>query len=161
MATPTSLPSTFVTGNVLTAAQQNALRGAFRILQVVQGSTTTAVGTASTTYVSTGLSASITPQSTSSKIFVMVSHSVYAFVAGTGGGIILRRNANNLQIFADVAYNTGGNNLTTFSTMYLDSPSSTSALTYDTIQNRGTGTGTFYTQVNTNPATIILMEVSA
>jgi len=34
MATPTSLPATFVAGNVLTAAQMNALRGAFRIVAV-------------------------------------------------------------------------------------------------------------------------------
>jgi len=34
MATPTSLPATFVAGNVLTAAQMNDLRGAFRILAV-------------------------------------------------------------------------------------------------------------------------------
>jgi hypothetical protein len=33
MATPTNLPATFVAGNVLTAAQQNGLRGAFRVLQ--------------------------------------------------------------------------------------------------------------------------------
>jgi len=34
MATPTSLPATFVAGNVLTAAQMNDLRGAFRIVAV-------------------------------------------------------------------------------------------------------------------------------
>ena len=34
MATPTSLPATFVAGNVLTAAEMNGLRGAFRIVAV-------------------------------------------------------------------------------------------------------------------------------
>ena len=42
MATPTNLPASFVAGAILTAAQQNDLRGAFRVLQVVQGTTTTA-----------------------------------------------------------------------------------------------------------------------
>ena len=40
MATPTSLPATFVAGNVLTAAQMNDLRGAFRIVSVKHASLT-------------------------------------------------------------------------------------------------------------------------
>jgi hypothetical protein len=43
MAAVTTLPAAFVAGNVLTAAQLNNLRGAFRVLQVVQSITTTAV----------------------------------------------------------------------------------------------------------------------
>ena len=35
MATPTTLPATFVSGNVLEALQLNDLRGAFRVLQTV------------------------------------------------------------------------------------------------------------------------------
>jgi hypothetical protein len=35
MATPTTLPATFVAGNVLEAEQLNDLRGAFRVLQTV------------------------------------------------------------------------------------------------------------------------------
>jgi hypothetical protein len=35
MAAVTPLPATFVSGDVLTAAQMNDLRGAFRVLQVV------------------------------------------------------------------------------------------------------------------------------
>jgi hypothetical protein len=31
MATPTNLPASFVSGAILTAAQQNDLRGAFRV----------------------------------------------------------------------------------------------------------------------------------
>jgi hypothetical protein len=35
MATPTALPTAFVAADVLTAANMNLLRGAFRVLQVV------------------------------------------------------------------------------------------------------------------------------
>lgn len=161
MATPVNLPSTFNVGQVFTSAEANALRGAFRILQIVYGTYTVAVGTSSTTWVDTGLTATITPQSNTSKILIYADHSAYSLVAGTGGGIKLLRDATQLQIFADIGYNTGGNNLTTWSTMNLDSPATTSALTYKTQQNRGSGTGTFYTQVNSNPANLILMEVSA
>jgi len=161
MATPVNLPASFTAGNIFTAAQANGLRGAFRILQVVSATTTTNVASSTSTYVSTTLSANITPQSTSSKILVIVNHSVYTYPSATGGGMILRRDSTNLQVFADVGYNSGAANLTTFGTMYLDSPSSTSAISYNTIQNRGIGTGQFFTQINGNPGTIILMEVSA
>jgi len=116
MATPTNLPATFVTGNVLTAAQQNALRGAFRVLQVVSFSSTGgATGSSSATFVDTGVSASITPQSTSSKILIMVNHSAYSFGAGTTGTIVLLRNSTTLQTFYDVCYNPAASNLTTTS----------------------------------------------
>jgi hypothetical protein len=54
MATPTNLPATQTTGNVLTAAYMNDLRGAFRVLQVVQGTPVTAeVSNSTSTYVDT------------------------------------------------------------------------------------------------------------
>lgn len=161
MATPTNLPASFVSGNILTATQQNALRGAFRILQVVYGTYTTATASASSTWVDTGVSATITPQSSTSKILVYTDLSTYTFTAGTTGGIRLFRGATQLQIFADVGYCPASNMLSTFSTICLDSPATTSATTYKTQQNRGLGSGTFYTQVNSNPGNIILMEVSA
>jgi hypothetical protein len=162
MATPTNLPASFVAGNVLTAAQMNNLRGAFRILQVISGTATTAVGSSSGTYVSTGLSASITPQSTSSKILVFVSHSLFTNVSNTSGSIILRRDSTNLQTFLNLCLgSTASLLITSFNTMFLDSPNTTSSISYNTIQNRDQGSGTFFTQVNTNPGTLILVEVSA
>jgi hypothetical protein len=162
MATPTPLPGDFSPGQVLTAANMDNLRGAFRILQVVSGTATTAVGSTSGTYVSTGLSASITPQSTSSKILVFVSHSLFTNVSNTSGSIILRRDSTNLQTFLNLCLGSTASLLITgFNTMFLDSPNTTTALSYNTIQSRDQGLGTFFTQVNANPGTIILLEVSA
>ncbi len=161
MATPTNLPGSFSVGQVLTAANMNNIRGAFRILQVVYGTATIAVGTSSATWVDTGVTATITPQSSTSKILVYVDHSTYSFGANTTGGLRLMRGGSQLQIFADVAYNPGSYMLSSWSTLNLDSPGSTSALTYKTQQNRGLGSGTFYTQVNSNPGNIVLFEVSA
>ena len=48
MATPTTLPATFVAGNVLTAAQMNDLRGAFRVLQIVSTTKTDTFTTSNT-----------------------------------------------------------------------------------------------------------------
>jgi len=84
MATPTNLPAAQTTGNVLTAAWVNDLRGAFRILQVVQGATTTLASSTSSTFVDTNLSATITPQSTSSLILVVYSQDTFSSAASTG-----------------------------------------------------------------------------
>ena len=73
MATPTSLPATFVAGNVLTAAQMNDLRGAFRILQVVRATDSTARSTTSTSFVDANISVTITPTSSSSDVLLIWS----------------------------------------------------------------------------------------
>lgn len=161
MATPTNLPASFTVGQVLTSSQMNNIRGAFRILQVVEGSTNTVVATASSTLVDTGLSATITPQSASSKILVFVTQFVYGFNYPTGGSMWLFRNSTALQSHPDIAYGSNSAVLSTFSTIHLDSPNSTSSLTYKTQQNRSFGSGTFYTQINGSRGTMILMEVSA
>lgn len=167
MATPTNLPASFTTGAVLTAAQMNNLRGAFRIFQVVTGSTTTSTASTSTTWADTTLSATITPQATSSKILVFYSQAVYTTAQGTGAGIRLARNlpsANTvLRTEADISYGALSGLLVQQCWIYLDSPSTTSAITYKTQQNRGVGTGTVYTQVNgsLNEGFMLLCEVSA
>jgi hypothetical protein len=71
MATPTNLPASFVSGAILTAAQQNDLRGAFRVLQVIYSTTATFTTFGDTTYADSNLTATITPQSTTSKILVL------------------------------------------------------------------------------------------
>jgi len=165
MATPTNLPASFVSGNILTAAQQNGLRGAFRIMQVIQGSTTTQTSSTSTTWVNTALSASITPQSTSSKILVMVSGSGAVSTSGTDAAIRLTRDQPSaptvLSSMSAVYASNGGVVVSGYSFIYLDSPASTSAITYRTQLSRGAGTGVAYDEVNGALLTITLMEVSA
>ncbi len=163
MATPTNLPASFTAGNVLTAAQVNNLRGAFRILQVVSGTTTTQTASTSTTWVDTTLSATITPQSTSSKILVVYSQNVYTQGTGTGAGIRLDRNGTVLRTEADISFGTNSGILAQHCFIYFDSPATTSALTYKTQQNRGIGASTVYTQVNStlNTGVMMLFEVSA
>jgi hypothetical protein len=138
MATPTTLPASFVSGAVLTASQMNNLRGAFRILQVVSTTKTDSFSTTSTTYVDvTGVSATITPSSTDSKILVVVS------------GLFGNSNSTTLCLLnlvrgsTNIAQSTGGTSnsslvnytntsfgVDNFSLMFLDSPATTSATTY-------------------------------
>jgi hypothetical protein len=161
MATPTTLPATFNSGDVLTAANVNGLRGAFRILQVVQAQYTTSVSTTSSTYIDTGLTASITPQSSTSQILVMVSQNVYAFGASTGCNFRIVRNGTTISDYFDLSFGTGGGVLAMHSFIYLDSPATTSAVTYKTTFNRSQGAGTCYVQTSSNPARITLFEISA
>ena len=161
MATPTTLPSSFTTGDVLTANQMNNLRGAFRILQVVSASTTTLASSTSTTWIDTNLTATITPQSTSSLILVVYSQDTYSSAATTGMGWRLVRGSTTLDTIVDICYGTASGMLGHSTATYLDSPASTSAQTYKTQMNRNSGTGIVYSQPNSNRSSIILFEVSA
>jgi hypothetical protein len=179
MATPTTLPASFVSGAVLTAAQQNALRGAFRVLQVVSTAKTDTFTTASTSFTDvTGLSVSITPQSSSSKILVLAQVNGADDFGVSSGFIRLSRDTTAIDI-GDTAgsrirasaqfsspYN-GAMNVLNLS--FLDSPATTTATTYK-IQ-AATWAGTLYinrskadtdsTALSRGASTITVMEISA
>lgn len=161
MATPTSLPSSFTVGQVLTAANMNNIRGAFRILQVIEGTTTSVVGNSTSGWADTALTATITPQSTSSKILVVVSQNVYSTGGTTGMGLRLLRDATVLDTLLDLVYGTASGLLSHSTSTFLDSPSTTSATTYKTQFNRNSGGGIVYVQPNANRSSILLFEVSA
>ena len=157
MATPTNLPAAQTTGNVLTAAYMNDLRGSFRVLQIITGTYATIVGASSATYEDTGLTATITPQSNTNKILVLVNQSCYTDATGQDLNMRLMRGATVLQTQA-ATLNIGTG---TYVVHYLDSPASTSALTYKTQLARGSGSGVVYVNINSNPANIVLCEISA
>jgi hypothetical protein len=165
MATPTNLPADFVPGAVLTAGQMDDLRGAFRILQVVYGNTTTEVTNATNSYVDTTLTASITPQATSSKVLVMVSQQVSKNAGNGENRVELRTlraateiaNSGNLFLYTGTAIF----GMATYSVAVLDSPSTTSSVTYKTQFLNPNATAEIRAQTGDGRSTIILMEVSA
>ena len=172
MATPTSLPATFVAGNVLTAAQMNDLRGAFRIQQVASTIKTDSFSTTSGSFVDlTGVSVSITPTSASNKVLVMVQG-----CASISAGLMY---LNLVRDSTDIAQSTGGAGQETllfgspggttaisgFGVNYLDSPATTSATTYKLQMRVSSGTG-YINRRELDDAyravtTITVMEVSA
>jgi hypothetical protein len=168
MATPTTLPSTFVAGNVLTAAQMNNLRGAFRVLQVVSVQSSTAVNTTSTSFVTSGLAATITPSSTSSKILIFANTpyrmssnantAQFTLFRGTVAGTNLGQGTG---AGFGVVYSVGGEFFGTYGTHYLDSPNTTSATTYTLGMKVGAATVTLSSQRNDDTGGITLMEISA
>jgi hypothetical protein len=165
MATPTTLPAAFTAGQVLTAAQMNDLRGAFRVLQVVAASYNTETSSATNTFVDTGLTATITPSSASSKILVIANQSgCYKDSNNTYLGLRLMRGATELAFFESF----GGNNATaaangfgSCSTSILDSPATTSATTYKTQFRSEQNLSRVLVQVASARSSIVLLEISA
>jgi hypothetical protein len=166
MATPTTLPAAFTAGQVLTAAQMNDLRGAFRVLQVVYAETSTQAISSSSTYADTGLTATITPASTSNKVLVIFQQNGCGKEAGNAANDCSVRLVRGANVYG--TYNGGAtsasevNYIGTIGSMYLDAPVSTSALTYKTQFANPANASNVRVQVsNVNTSTIILLEISA
>ena len=160
MATPTNLPSTFVAGAVLTAAQQNDLRGAFRVLQVVSATTATSVTNTSGTYADSNLTATMTCQSNTSKVLILTSQVLFS-TAGRELNIRLLAGATTLQTDVAVLFSSAGSVFGNNSFLHLHSPASTSAITYKTQFAGQASAGTCAAQLNSTTSSIILLEISA
>ena len=104
-----------------------------KILQVVTDTSSTEVATTSTTYTDSGLDVDITPSATSSKILISATMNI-SYLAGKTHYLTIFRDSTDLsdddaQGMLQVTSTTGGHKVSaTF--LYLDSPESTSALTY-------------------------------
>ena len=166
MATPTALPTSFAPADVLTAANMNLLRGAFRVLQVVNTEYKLAVTTTSSSYVTTNATATITPTSASSKVLVIASTCMQNSGASTAIRATMFRGTvagTNLATGATVA--AGGYVfpaiIGTVSMCFLDSPATTSAQIYTLGFATGNGSVTATAQIDTTSALITLMEISA
>jgi len=132
-----------------------------KVLQVVQGTYSTQTSTTSASWTSTGLTASITPSSTSNKILIMASMgAVYTSAPAQGAFDIFRDSTGPLsggqlsQVYSNNS-NVEGNEYI----QYLDSPSSTSSITYD-IRFVEYGSYTLYVNLNNSTSVIILMEIA-
>jgi hypothetical protein len=169
MATPTNLPAAAVSGEILTAAYVNNLRGAFRILQVVSTSAVPAnVSSSNTTQVTTNLTATITPQSSSSKILVMTSQAFDKSAGNPGNGIrtqLMRNIGGTIVQLTNIGLTLGYTGTAMYlstqaSHEYLDSPATTSAITYYTSFANIAVAAEVIANVGNN-CSITLMEVSA
>ena len=172
MATPTTLPTAFVAGDILTAANMNLLRGGFRVLQVVSNTPyTTETANSTVTYADTGVTATITPTSNTSKILVYVSHGACRKNQDNVN------NAMNMQIHRKIGAGafssvqqigqdqgfTGTAIVLIFpiTVVLLDSPATTDAVIYKTMFANAVASSVVTVQRGSMPSTIILMEISA
>jgi hypothetical protein len=160
MATPTSLPASFTAGQVLTAAEQNGIRGAFRVLQLfVQVLDTQQTSTTTTFADITGASVTITPQAASNKILIMSASALLSSGAAADTAIKFLRDATSIysEVQAILASDTGGN----YMSMHLDSPNTTSAITYKAQFNRNFGAGTIFSSIASTAGAFLVAEISA
>jgi len=177
-STVLTLPA--VSGTVLTTGSsgQSIPKAALptgSVLQVVYGSYTTEVSSTSTSYVDTGLSATITPSSSSSKILVLVNQ--YAYMWDTSspvavsiglqivrGSTVVFTPATKEQFYFYVPSGISrGDVATNLPLQYLDSPATTSSTTYKTQGALASSAGnqSVLYQGSSNPSTITLMEIAA
>ena len=136
-----------------------------QVLQVVNANYTTTASTTSSTYTATGLTATITPRFSTSKILGLVSQNGFVnAVSGNGIGFRLLRNSTVLtviELFQSYFVGSLTSLISTGSVCYLDSPATTSATTYSTQFNSFNNTNLVSVQNNSDNSTITLMEIAA
>jgi hypothetical protein len=152
-----------------------AASGGGKVLQVVQGTTTTQTTIASTSDTDTGITATITPSSATSKVLVIVNGLFQSYKGSVAGnqqsvkGKILRGattivSNNNDYISTFVAGGTFELNFKgPYAQTYLDSPATTSATTYkvQSAVETTANSGAVYWQYNSSLSTITLLEIGA
>ena len=137
------------------------------VLQVEQGLLTTQVATTTlNTFVTTGLTASITPSSATSKILATVSGTGFTQPTASQGVFTLYKNSTNLSTYGfTTVYALGANVQAGITFSYLDSPASTSSTSYTLYFSLANAAGTLTFNSNSaygqGTATIILQEIAA
>ena len=177
----TNLNATALTSGTIPAARISSLPAGVggKILQVVSAAKTDSFATTSTSFTDiTGITVAITPAATSSKILVMVD--LVCSLTNTTGELLLKRGSTSIYL-GDAAgargrvnqsvYMADANSSTSATMVFLDSPSSTSAVTYK-VQGR-TQNGSYALAINRSQSdqdsaarfrgasSITLMEVGA
>ena len=162
MATPTLLPASF-TSEILTSTAMNNLRGAFRVLQVIFTTTTSTVSSATSTYVTTTLVTAVNPAATTNKVLIQGTVNLYNDNSTGETGIRLVRivGGSPTTLFSIGQVKTGAAKVLSVPFLWLDSPATTSEVTYQLQFARTNGSGTIYAQVNNNYSMMTLQEISA
>jgi hypothetical protein len=141
------------------------LNRAGNILQVVNATYGTTTSSSSSTFADTGLTATITPTSASSKILILVTHTGCGkFTNNTFLLLRLLRAATVISNFERTAGATAAATLSFIgacSINYLDSPATTSATTYKTQFASANNNSGVEVQNDSSMSTITLMEVAA
>jgi hypothetical protein len=129
------------------------------VLQVKEAEYSTQTDISSTSYADLGLSVSITPTSSSSKILVITN--VHCYVNGTGLiGVNVVRDSTQI-VEANKALGFADNSSTVTSLTKLDSPSTTSATTYKIQVKKTSATGTMRINQQDGGSRITVMEIGA
>ena len=136
------------------------------VLQVVYGTSNSEVDTSSSSYVASGLNATITPSSTSSKILVTYSATFYHYSGVQASSTVYRGSTDiasvgtSLGVMRSWFENTRGFFL--HQGQLLDSPNTTSATTYEVYVKKNSGDYNigFPTSAANQFPSITLMEIA-
>ena len=145
-----------------------AAAGGGKVLQVVSANTSTEVVISTTTQTDTGITATITPTLSTSKILVLISGNVFASAASTtsqfAGGRLMRGATSIVSQGVIVGAQGATGTIGTGSIVainYLDSPATTSATTYK-LQSAINSAGAVYWQgASDRASSITLLEIGA
>jgi hypothetical protein len=134
-----------------------------QILQVVNATYNTSTAISSGTFVATGLTASITPKFSTSKILIIASGTIYNSATNQSDYTIYKNGTTNLcptsgrgfaEAYSPAASGQGGQ----ISALYLDSPATTSSTTYALY---GLTNGSIsYFAINGSTCSITLLEIA-
>jgi len=138
-----------------------------KVLQVVTAVYSTTTSTTSTSFVTTGLSGSITPSSATNKILVITigaaaqngtsSEVFFTIFRGTVAGT----NLGSATVGFMALYNSSSDISAGVSMATLDSPNTTSSVTYTLGMKVDSATSTGYANRANSPTILILMEIAA
>jgi hypothetical protein len=166
MTNVTAIPAAQITG---AQAIPKSTLPTGSVLQVVSASITGENASQSTTFVSAGLAASITPTSSTSKVLVLVNGASFGVNGSAEGFFTVDRSGTNLgngtsgfgRIWNQAAGSVPIYTFTPGILMYLDSPATTSSRTY-TVQFRQTNAAQqVYISGGAGTSSIVLMEIAA
>jgi hypothetical protein len=153
-------------GQQLAEDVETEIAASGKFVQLISATHSTEASTTGSTYVTTGITANITPLYNTSNILIIVSNPLQGNtnVSGTRVGLRLLRGGTTLvtnakALYADYSVNSGDGGLTT--QMFLDSPATTSSTTYvqHFANNTGAGGTTAFSCIGNETASMILIEV--
>jgi hypothetical protein len=166
-AVANAVTTSYINDGAVTAAKM-AANGAWApvgtVIQTVNAFYATQTSNNTGNYIDTGLTASITPRFSTSKILVLVSQNgLYKGSSATNvlGRVKLLRGSTDLILICNEIGEglTAAGGLGGVSCGYLDSPATTSSVTYKTqFQNAN---NLFYVQISSSVSTITLLEIAA
>ena len=150
-----------IAANAVTAAKSTIVGG--KILQVVSANNSTQLQITSTSFVTTGLTVNITPTSASSKILITTGFDFYKSGSSATGWATLYRDSTNL---GNATYGMGAlegvggaGSTPAVNLQYLDTPNTTSQVTYTVYAKVNSGHN-LYVQGNNVPSNITVWEYS-
>jgi PKD repeat protein len=130
--------------NTISVASGHVLQAPGHVIQVVQATSQSAFTSTSTSYVDTGRSVEITPKFSTSKVLVTVSATMSASAINVQPVFTIYRDSTNLEVTSNrgfgQTFNGAGSSHMMLGCSFLDSPSTTSQVSYKIYVRTNSGT---------------------